>query len=136
MEDGHRGQLVLHKLVLEVLHVFIVAILDTLLDSVPGNQMQRSNRAEVNLSRGEDAQVVDRALLGSTSLTKLAMRRKLQLHPSNSSQLMEPRDRKTEGALCEYLLARQRACLEGTVTFPHMFRTSRIGGELRLSFAN
>ena len=46
---------------------------------------------------------------------------------------MLPSLRETEVALCESLLAGQRADLEGTAAFPHRHRTSRSSGEKRLS---
>ena len=53
---------------------------------------------------------------------------------SSSNKLMTPYLRKTEGALCETLFAGQGAYLEGVVTFPHMYRTSRISGRLAAQF--
>ena len=57
----------------------------------------------------------------------------MQLHLSSRNRTMQPSLRETEVALCESLLAGQRADLEGTVAFPPENRTSRIGGETRLS---
>ena len=84
----------------------------------------------------EDEVVVDHILLGSTSLTmSSSSRRTLQLPLSNSNSRMEPSLRETEVALCESLLAGQRADLEGTAAFPPVDRTSRSSGEMRLSSA-
>ena len=119
VEEGHLVQLVLHQLVLEVPNVFTAVTQGILHSSAPGSPMQLSSGAETRASREEVAQVVDRALLGSTSLMMSSfMQRTLQLHPSSSNSQMEPSLRKTEGALYESLLAGQRAYLEGTVTFP------------------
>lgn len=48
----------LHKLVLDVPHAFTMAILDILLDNVPGSPMQHSTRVEVRPNNEED-EVVD-----------------------------------------------------------------------------
>ena len=47
--------------------------------------------------------------------------------------MIEPSLRETEVALCESLLAGQRADLEGTVVFPPIERMSKSSGEMRLS---
>ena len=96
--------------------------------------MRRSNGAAAQASVEEDEEVADLVLLGSTSKTMSnSIRRMLQLHLSSSNRTMEPSLRETEVALCESLLAGQRADLEGTAAFPPRNRTSRCSGEMRLS---
>ena len=56
------------------------------------------------------------------------------LHLLSSTKLITPHLRKTEDALCEYILAKQGMYLEGAITFPHEDRTSRNSDETRLSF--
>ena len=128
-------QVTLHKLVLGVLHVFTVVTRGISQGIAPGSHMRLSNGAEAQASEEEDEEVVvDHVLLGSTSLTmSSSSRRTLQLPPSSSNNKMEPSLRETEVALCESLLTRQRADLEGTATFPPNDRTSRCSGAIRLS---
>ena len=96
--------------------------------------MWHSNGAAAQVSVEEDAEVVDLVLLGSTSKTMSSSgRRTLQLPLSSSNRTMQPSLRETEVALCESLLAGQRADLEGTAAFPPSNRTSRFSGEMRLS---
>ena len=64
-EDGCLVQVILHKLVLGVLHVFPVVIRDILYEIVLGSPMRHSSRAVAQARREEVAQIVDRALLGS-----------------------------------------------------------------------
>ena len=56
------------------------------------------------------------------------------LYLRSSTKLMISRLRKTEDALCDCLLAKQGAYLEGAATFPHNDRTSRNSGQTQLSF--
>ena len=127
-------QVILHKLALVVPHVFIVVTRGISQETAPESQMQLSSGAAAVASEEEDEVVVDHVLLGSTSLTMSNFsRRTLQLHQSSSNSRMEPSLRETEVALCESLLAGQRADLEGTAAFPPDDRTSRYSGEMRLS---
>ena len=50
----------------------------------------------------------------------------LQLH--SSTKLMIPSVRKIEDALCEYLITKQGAYLEGAFMFPHDDRMSKNSG--------
>ena len=65
--DGHLVQVILHKLVLGVPHVFTMVIQDISHEIVLGSPIWRSGGAEAQARREEVVQVMDRALLGSTS---------------------------------------------------------------------
>ena len=131
-------QVTLHKLALVVPHVFTAVTRGISRGIAPGSRMRRSSGAEAQASAEEDEEVADLVLLGSTSKTMSSSgRRTLQLHLSSSSnRTMEPSLRETEVALCESLLAGQRADLEGTAAFPPSNRTGRISGTMRLSSAD
>ena len=127
-------QVTLHKLALVVPHVFTAVTRGISRETAQGSRMRLSSGAAAVASEEEDEEVEDLDLLGSTSLTmSSSIRRTLQLHLSSSNNRMEPSLRETEVALCESLLAGQRADLEGTAAFPPRNRTSRFGGEMRLS---
>ena len=127
-------QVILHKLALVVPHVFTAVTRGISHEIAPGSRMRRSSGAEAQASAEEDEEVADLVLLGSTSKTMSSSgRRMLQLHLSSSNRTMQPSLRETEVALCESLLAGQRADLEGTAAFPPRNRTSRCSGEMRLS---
>ena len=129
-------QLTLHKLAVGVPPVFTAVTQGISRETILGSRMRLSSGAEEQTSEEEDEVVVDHVLLGSTSLTMSSVsRRTLQLPLISSSSRMEPSLRETEVALCEYLLAGQRADLEGTAAFPPVDRTSRNSGEMRLSSA-
>ena len=123
----------LHKLAVGALHVFTAVTRGISHEIAPGSRMRLSSGAEAQASVEEDVEVVDLVLLGSMSLRMI--RRRLQLHHSSSNRT-EPSLRETEVALCESLLAGQRADLEGTVAFPPNDRMSRYSGEMRLSSAS
>ena len=127
-------QVILHKLALVVLHVFTAVTRGISREIAPGSRMRLSSGAAAVASEEEVEEVEDLDLLGSTSLTmSIFIRMMLQLHLSSSNNRMEPSLRETEVALCEFLLAGQRADLEGTIAFPPNYRTSRFSGEMRLS---
>ena len=127
-------QVTLHTLALVVPHVFTAVTRGISRGIAPGSRMRHSSGGEAQVNVEEDEEVVDLVSLGSTSKTMSSSgRRMLQLPLSSSNRRMQPSLRETEVALCESLLAGQRADLEGPVAFPPSNRTSRISGTMRLS---